>query len=174
LKPPNGDNLRFATLATFRMVPLYNDFLVPNIHRSPPLILMSSNSPLDRFCESARKDLLDLSLRNRLINLNLAYKRSSSLRVHSDPSLVFQSLVREGKSLSFVCADSGSSEEVHDVDNDDDHSLPVNLKPSSSDICGEFDSRPRFVLSLERKSLRAAQKLQLNESLERHQQASVA
>lgn len=79
---------------------------------------MSSNNQLERFCEAARKDLLDLSLRNRLINLNLNYKRSSNLRVQSDPSLVFQALVRDGKSLSFGSLGTGVSEEIQNDDVD--------------------------------------------------------
>jgi very-short-patch-repair endonuclease len=84
---------------------------------------MSSNNQLDRFCESARKDLLDLSLRNRLINLNLTTKRSSSLRILSNPLLVFETLVREGKPLSFVpTLGSGAGGDI--AGGDDVHDLP--------------------------------------------------
>ena len=63
----------------------------------------SSPSILRRALEDARRELLDLSARNRLLNTARKRTRSSSVEILDEKSQqVFEMLVRDGKAMSFL------------------------------------------------------------------------
>ena len=64
----------------------------------------ASATPLYAKLEAARQDLLDLGLRNPLLNYRLLRARGVEVR-HPDPDEAFDLLVREMKQLSFLPAD---------------------------------------------------------------------
>ena len=64
---------------------------------------MTTGSILEKI-ESSRKDLLDLSLRNPLLNYQTLRARGVET-IEADPISVFKMLVRDGKKVSFVPED---------------------------------------------------------------------
>ena len=61
--------------------------------------------------ELARKDLLDFSLRNPLLNYRLLRARGVEA-LNADPASVFDILVRQGKALTFKPDESSSEQDT--------------------------------------------------------------
>lgn len=65
--------------------------------------IFQSNLPLEAKLERARTDLLDLSARNRLLNMPRSAKSARILQaIDADAAQIFRVLVREGRSMSFL------------------------------------------------------------------------
>jgi very-short-patch-repair endonuclease/DNA polymerase III delta prime subunit len=71
-----------------------------------------------RKLESSRKELLDFSLRNPLINYKLSKARGVQI-IKENPSVIFDLLVRQGKSMSFSHTTSNGKRELEfDIEED--------------------------------------------------------
>ena len=94
--------------------------------------------------ERARKDLLDFSLRNPLLNYRLLRARGVEA-INADPASVFDLLVRQGKPLTFM-PDENSSEQVTPLEEDSDDTqlslLPKSVGDGSRSYRRSYRSAP--------------------------------
>lgn len=78
----------------------------------PSPSIFQSDLPLREKLERARRELLDLSARNRLLNVPRSGKSARTLEIVDEKSAeVFRLLVREGKTFSFVPGRAATSRE---------------------------------------------------------------
>ncbi|MBA4247010.1 MAG: DUF3320 domain-containing protein [Microbacterium sp.] len=84
---------------------------------------LRSADPVERKLAAARKDLLDMSLRNKM--LSYRETRATSLRIHNrDSGSIWESLYEEGEALSFLAtpkpapADSPNNDDPGDLGED--------------------------------------------------------
>ena len=74
--------------------------------------IFQSNLPLTEKLERARVELLDLSARNRLLNMPRGARGGRSIEVIDEKTVeVFRLLVREGKTFTFVPGKAAEKEE---------------------------------------------------------------
>ncbi len=94
----------------------------------------ASSSPLVRRLDAARRDLLELSTRNRLLNTPRRRKRSKALEIvdeHADA--VFHLLVAKGNALTFEAApDKPAQDDVQDTEPQDQ----ADAEPASDSLPG--------------------------------------
>lgn len=93
---------------------------------------LQSADPVERQLAAARKDLLDMSLRNKM--LNYRETKATSLRIHNrDSASVWQSLYEESGDLPFLATTKQAAAAAEGSDVDD----PLDL---SDDLGGTFDA----------------------------------
>lgn len=89
-----------------------------------PISVFQSDLPIDEKLERARTELLDLSARNRLLNMPRSSKGAKAVEVVDEVSAeVFRLLAQEGKPLTFLpgkAAQSGDATDNEAIDDDDE------------------------------------------------------
>jgi hypothetical protein len=86
-----------------------------------PASLFQSDLPLEAKLERARTELLDLSARNRLLNIPRSSKTARTVEVIGEKAgEIFRMLVREGKAFTFVPGREAPKEDSNPQAEDDD------------------------------------------------------
>uniref|UniRef100_UPI0035CB721C DUF3320 domain-containing protein n=1 Tax=uncultured Sphingomonas sp. TaxID=158754 RepID=UPI0035CB721C len=82
-----------------------------------PISIFQSDLPIDEKLDRARTELLDLSARNRLLNMPRSSKGAKAVEVVDEVGAeVFRILVQEGKPFTFLAGKSAQSADPADVD----------------------------------------------------------
>jgi hypothetical protein len=100
--------------------------------------VFQSNLPIADKLDRARMELLDLSTRNRLLNMPRSAKAGRSLEIVDEKSAeVFRLLIREGKVFSFVAgkARAGEGEAEPEGDEISDLAQPEETMSRMSAAC---------------------------------------
>jgi hypothetical protein len=93
--------------------------------------IFQSNLPLGEKLDRARRELLDLSARNRLLNMPRGASKGRSIEVVDEKSSeVFRLLVREGKAFTFVAGRAAEGDGITPSDAE---------KPEISEILNDVD-----------------------------------
>lgn len=101
---------------------------------SEPKSIFQSDLPLAEKLDRARTELLDLSARNRLLNMPRAAKSAKAIEIIDELSAeIFRLLVREGKPFTFAAGRAASSAEIEDADGEEVDEI-VDLAQPEDDV----------------------------------------
>jgi hypothetical protein len=106
--------------------------------------------------EKTRRDLLELTARNRLVHTPLEGKRKSWIPISDERSdQLFDILVRQGKVMSFLPAESDVRDDDHEqflrlFDQEGDEAVPkADADGSEPELAAEFDDGPADTTELD-------------------------
>src|SRR5690348_44764 len=93
---------------------------------SAPFSIANSNLPLEAKLERARMELLDLSARNRLLNIPRSSRTVRTIEIIDERSTeVFRLLTRENRAFTFLAGRASTSEGEPETDGDSEEILAL-------------------------------------------------
>ncbi len=90
-------------------------------HSSESISIFQSNLPINEKLEQARTELLDLTARNRLLNMPKSSKSTRSIEIVDERSVeIFRMLVRESKTFTFASGKSAAGSNKSETGDEDE------------------------------------------------------